>query len=128
MEDTEHCLLNCSKHYILSTEVYATINTQLNIDFDALDIHIKLRVCFGDPLTRTRSSQPCQRVAKTAWSSIYSYVTSEHFRPVNQILTSNKKVTINLLKLLLGFKSILFLMPGTQHTQACVLIKITIQN
>ena len=56
MEDTEHCLLNCSKHSILSTEVYATmINTQLNIDFDALDIHMKLRVCFGDPLTRIRS-------------------------------------------------------------------------
>ena len=63
-----------------------------------------------------------------AWSSIYGCVTSQHFRPVNQILTSNKKATINLLKLLLGFKSILYLMPSTQHTQSCVFIKITVQN
>ena len=63
-----------------------------------------------------------------AWSSIYGCVTSQHFRPVNQILTYNKKATINLLKLLLGFKSILYLMPSTQHTQSCVFIKITVQN
>ena len=63
-----------------------------------------------------------------AWSSIYGDVTSQHFRPVNQILTSNKKATINLLKLLLGFKSNLYLMPSTQSSQACVFIKITFQN
>ena len=55
-------------------------------------------------------------------------MTSQHFRPVNQILTFNKKATINLLICLLGFKSILFLMPSTQHTQACVFIKITVPN
>ena len=44
------------------------------------------------------------------------------------MLTTNKKATINLLKWLLGFKSILYLMPSTQHTQACVFIKITVQN
>ena len=54
-----------------------------------------------------------------AWSSIYGYVMSQHFRPVNQKLTSNKKATINLLKWLLGFKSILYLMPSTQHTETC---------
>ena len=31
-----------------------------------------------------------------------------------------KKATINLLKCLLGFKSILYLISSTQHTQACV--------
>ena len=35
---------------------------------------------------------------------------------------------MNLLKLLLGFKTILYLMPSTQHTQLCVFIKITVQN
>ena len=40
-----------------------------------------IRVRFGDPLTRTRSWQPGQRVAKTAWSSIHGYVTSQHFSP-----------------------------------------------
>ena len=85
-------------------------------------------MCFGGPLTRTRSWQPGQGVAKTAWSSIYGHVTSQHFRPVNQILTSNEKATFNLLKWLLGFKLILYLMPSTQHTQACVFIKITVQN
>ena len=35
------------------------------------------------------------------------------------------KATINLSKLLLGFQSILFLMPSTQHTQACVFKKTT---
>ena len=48
--------------------------------------------------------------------------------PVNQILTSNNKATINRLKWLVGFKSILYLMPSTQHTQACVFIKITVRN
>ena len=86
------------------------------------------RVRFGDPLTRTRSRQPGQGVAKTAWSSIYGHVTSQHFKPLNQILTSTKKATIDLLKSLLGFKLILYLMPSTQHTQACVFIKITVQN
>ena len=43
-------------------------------------------------------------------------------------ITSNKKATINLLKLLLGFKSIVFLMPKTQHTQACFFTKISVQN
>ena len=41
---------------------------------------------------------------------------------------NNKKATINLLKCLLGFKSILYLISSTQHTQACVFIKITVQN
>ena len=41
---------------------------------------------------------------------------------------SNKKATIYLFKLLLGFKSILYLIPNTQHTQACVFKKITVQN
>ena len=81
------------------------------------------RVRFGDPLTMTRSSQPGQRVAKTAWSSIHGYVTSQNFSPVNQILIFNKKATINLLKCLLGFKSILYLISSTQHTQACFFIK-----
>ena len=49
-------------------------------------------------------------------------------RPVNQILTSNKKTTINLLKLLLVFKTILYFMPSAQHTRACVFMKITVQN
>ena len=40
----------------------------------------------------------------------------------------NKKATINLLKCLLYFKSILYLISSTQHTQACVFIKITVQN
>ena len=57
-------------------------------------------VCFGDPLT--------------------DYVT--------QIFTTNKKATINLLQLLLGFKSILYLSPSTQHTQTCVFINITVQD
>ena len=64
-------------------------------------MEVNIRVCFGDPL-------------------------SQHFRPVNQILISNKKATINLLNLLLGFKSILYLMPSAQHTQACVFIKIIV--
>ena len=81
--------------------------------------YLRLRVCFGVSLTTTRSWQPGQGVAKTAWSSVYSCVMSEHFWLVNEILTSNKKATINLLKLLLGFQSILYLMPSTQHTQAC---------
>ena len=53
---------------------------------------------------------------------------SQHFSPVNQILTFNKKATINLLKCLLVFKSILYLISSTQHTQAPVFIKITVQN
>ena len=42
VEDTEHFLLNCSKHSILRRELYETINTKLNIDLDALDKHMKL--------------------------------------------------------------------------------------
>ena len=76
---------------------------------------LEIRVCFGDPLTRTRSWQAGQRIANTAWSLIYSYVTSQHFRPVNQILTSNKKATINLLKLLLGLN---------QFCTLCLALKI----
>ena len=80
---------------------------------------------FWRPIDQDQVLTPGQRVAKTAWSSIYGYVTSQHFKPVKPILTSNKKATINLLKLLLGFKSILYLMPSTQHTgtQVCVFIK-----
>ena len=42
VEDTEHFLLNCSKHSILRTELYETINTKLNIDLDAFDNRMKL--------------------------------------------------------------------------------------
>ena len=42
---------------------------------------------------------------------------------VNQILASSIKATIYLLKLLLGFKSILYLMPSTQHIQTCLFKK-----
>ena len=83
---------------------------------------------FWRPIDQDHTWQPGQGVAKTAWSSIYGYVTSQHFSLVNQILTFNKKATIYLLKLLLGFKSLLYLIPSTQHTQACVFTKITVQN
>ena len=110
------------KFVLLKCIGYALLRVSLTIQL------LFLRVCFGDPLTRTRSRQPGQGVAKTAWSSTDGHVTSQLFRPLNQILTSNKKATINILKWLLGFKSILYLMPSTQHTQACVFIKITVQN
>ena len=108
----------------------ASFSRKFSAEFSEADNSktIQPRVRFGDPLTRTRSWKPGQRVAKTAWSSIHGYVTSQHFSPVNQILTFNKKATINLLKCLLGFKSILYLISSTQHTQACVFIKITVQN
>ena len=41
---------------------------------------------------------------------------------------SNIKATIYLFKLFLGFKSILHHIPSTQHAQACVFKKITVQN
>ena len=49
------------------------------------------------------------------------HVTSKLFRPVNQILKSNKKTHHLSFKVVTGVKSILYLMP--QHTQACVFIK-----
>ena len=46
----------------------------------------------------------------------------------SDILTSYKKATIYLLKLLLWFKSTLYLIPSTQSSQTRVFIKITVQN
>ena len=86
---------------------------------DKMPCHLTLlgqmtvRVCFGQAGPGPDNRQPGQRVTKTASSSIYGYVTSQHFRPLNQNITSNKKATFNLLKVLLGFKSIWYLMPGT---------------
>ena len=58
--------------------------------------------------TRTRFRQPGYRVDKTAWSSFYGCAMSEHFWLVN-IITSNYLVTMYLLKLLMEFKSTLYL-------------------
>ena len=52
--------------------------------------------CKANDLTQykvdtVRRSSPSTLECVLAWSSLYGYVTSRHFKPVNQILTSNKK-------------------------------------
>ena len=65
--------------------------TDVNLDIQSSRKYILIMNQLPENSLRTSFNRISQRVTKTAWSSIYSYVMSPHFRPVNQILISNKK-------------------------------------